>query len=117
MKKSVVYVLPLLAILAVAASACGGEEEEVPPDAIAVVGDREVKKADFDAWMNQQRQNYKLQKRRFPKVGTPEYQQVKSNLVRYLVERTQFVLGAEDFGVEVGDKEVDGRGKEIKDQY
>ena len=117
MKKSFVYVLTLLALLGLVAAGCGGDEEEIPADAIAVVDDREVKKADFDAWLNQQRQNYELQKRPFPKVGTPEYQQVKANLVRYLVERTQFVLAAEDMGVEVTDKEIDGRVKEIKSQY
>ena len=117
MKKSLVYVLMLIVALAAVASGCGGDEEEVPGDAIAVVDGREVKKADFDAWMNQQRQNYRLQKRPFPKVGTPEYQQVKANLVRYLVERTQFVLAAEELGVEVTDKEIDARVKEIKDQY
>ena len=69
--------LALTCALALAAGACGGGDEEktpedVPPDAIALVGDTKVPKAEFDALLERAEKNFKAQKRPFPKVGTPE---------------------------------------------
>jgi foldase protein PrsA len=117
MKKLRVTFLFLALLVLVAAGCGGGDEEAVPDDAIAVVGDDEITKAEFDALIGQARAGYKTQKREFPKVGTPEYNNLKNQAVRYLVERAQFAQRAEELDVTVTDKQVDDRLAQIRTQY
>ncbi len=108
----------LLALLVLVAAGCGGSDDEtVPGDAIAVVGDDEITKAEFDALISQAKAGYKTQKREFPKVGTPEYNNLKNQAVRYLVERAQFAQRAEELDINVSDKQVDDRLAQIRKQY
>ncbi len=113
-------IVPLLAValLAVGATACGGEEErtaeDVPPDAIALIGDSEVPRAEFDALMERAKNGLKAQGREFPKAGTPEYQDLKTRAVSFLIQRYQFRAEAEEMGVEVSDEEVQKELDKIK---
>jgi parvulin-like peptidyl-prolyl isomerase len=107
----------LLAALALVGAACGGDSDEVPPDAIAVVDGNPVDKGEFDALISQAKKSYKLQKRDFPKVGSPEYNTLKNQAVQFLVQREQFEIKAEELDVEVTDKQVDARLAQIKKQY
>jgi len=108
----------ILAVFALVAAGCGGGEQDVPNDAIAVVGDTEIARADFDAYIAQAKRGYQTQKRPFPKPGTTEYNTLKQQIVTYLVQRAQYREEAEDLGVEVSDKQVDARlQKIIKDVY
>jgi parvulin-like peptidyl-prolyl isomerase len=116
MRQIRIFVL-LALVLVVAAAGCGGDDESVPGDAIAVVGDTEITKADFDSVIRQARAGYKTQKREFPKVGTPEYNGLKNQVVRYLVERAQFEQRAEELDLTVTDKQVDERLAQIRKQY
>lgn len=100
-----------------AAVGCGGGDENVPGDAVAIVGDEEIPKADFDGLIAQARRSYKLQKRTFPKAGTPEYNNLKSQAVQFLVQREQFEQQAADMDVEVSDKQVGSRLSQIKKTY
>jgi parvulin-like peptidyl-prolyl isomerase len=110
--------LVLLVPLTLLASACGGEEEgSVPADAVAVVGDAEVPKSEFDALIAQAKRSYKQQKRDFPKAGTPEYATLKNQAVAFLVQRAQFEQQAAELDVEISDKQVDARLEQIKKQY
>ena len=109
--------LALAVLLGVVATGCGGGDDSVPGDAIAVVGDNQIAKADFDGLMAQAKRSYKIQKRTFPKTGTPEYNNLKSQAVQFLVQREQFEQQAEDMDVEVSDKQVDQRLAQIKKQY
>jgi parvulin-like peptidyl-prolyl isomerase len=110
--------LVLLVPLTLLASACGGEEDgSVPADAVAVVGDVEVPKSEFDALIAQAKRSYKQQKRDFPKAGTPEYATLKNQAVAFLVQRAQFEQQAEELDVEISDKQVDARLEQIKKQY
>ncbi len=113
--------LVLVAALAVAlvASGCGsdGGAGDVPGDAIAVVGDREIAKADFERLLSQAERTYKARKQDFPKAGTPEYEQLKGAIVKSLVEQEQFAQGAEELGIEVSDADVDKRLDELKQQF
>ena len=102
--------LALLAALAVAVSACGGDSG-VPEGAVAVVDGTEVSRAELDELVERARKNTEAQKQEFPKVGTPEYQNIQKQYVAFLVQRVAFEKEAEDLGVEVTDKEID---KEIK---
>ena len=62
--------------LAVGLAACGGDSdtktaEDVPVDAIALVGDQEVPKAEYDALLDRAKQSYEAQKRPFPRSDLP----------------------------------------------
>jgi foldase protein PrsA len=108
--------IPLL-LLALVAVGCGSDgEAEVPAGAIAVVGDREVPKSEFDALLGQAEANFQAQKQEFPQAGTPEYENLKNSIVRNLVERAQWEQKAEEMGIQVTDAEVTERLEELKEQ-
>ncbi|HEV3480080.1 MAG TPA: peptidylprolyl isomerase, partial [Gaiellaceae bacterium] len=75
----------------------------------AVVGDRTITKSEFDELVTYAKRSYDAQKRPFPKVGTPEYAQIRDQAVRFLVQRAQFEVKAEDLDVDVSDDAVDKR--------
>jgi parvulin-like peptidyl-prolyl isomerase len=116
MKISRVLILPAL-LLALVAAGCGGGDESVPADAVALVDGNEVAKSDFDALIEQARKSYANQKREFPKAGTPEFQTLRNQAVQFLVQREQFELEAEELGIEITDKQVEERLAQIKQQY
>jgi parvulin-like peptidyl-prolyl isomerase len=117
MKVAKLALLSMLLLLALVAVGCGGDSEEVPADAIAVVDGTDVEKSEFDALISQAKKSYSLQKREFPKAGSPEYNTLKNQAVQFLVQRTQFELQAEELGVEVTEKQVNDRLGQIKKQY
>jgi foldase protein PrsA len=122
MSSSVRTSIALLSVcaLALAAAACGGDgegsTEEVPPDAIALVGEQEVPKGEFTALMDRAKQGYEAQKREFPEVGSPEYNDLKNRAVQFLVTRYQYRAEAEALGIEITEAEVTKRLNEIKEQ-
>jgi foldase protein PrsA len=99
-----------------ALSGCGGSER-VPDDAIAVVDGRSVPTTDYRALLTQARLSYTTQKRDFPKAGSREYETLKSQIVRLLVQRAQFEQQAEKLEIEVTEKQVDARLEQIIGQY
>ncbi|MBW3592293.1 MAG: peptidyl-prolyl cis-trans isomerase [Actinobacteria bacterium] len=103
---------------ALGAAACGGGDEQssadVPPEAIALVGEEEIPKSEFDELIERAKTSYKQQKRPFPKAGTPEYDELKDRAVSYLVQRYEFREEAEELGIEVTDEELDARLAKIK---
>jgi parvulin-like peptidyl-prolyl isomerase len=112
--------LPLLALIAVLAlAACGGgsSSADVPEGAIAVVGEKTITKEQFDAFMEQQKKVAESKKQDFPAAGTPEYQAVKDNVVKTLVERQEWELEAEAMGIKVTDQEIETRLNQQKEQY
>jgi foldase protein PrsA len=105
--------------LAVGLAACGGGSDQktakdVPVDAIALVADQQVPKAEYDALLERAKQSYKAQKRPFPKVGSPEYNDLKVRAVQFLVQRYEFRNEAESLGVKVTDDEVTKRLDQLK---
>jgi parvulin-like peptidyl-prolyl isomerase len=113
--RSLFALLALLATLTLALAACGGGDSGgVPADAIAVVGDDEVPKEDFDGLLARAQKSYENQKREFPKAGTPEYQDLKTRAVSFLVQRYRFLQEAEERGIEVSDEDVQARLDQIK---
>src|SRR5918996_2570760 len=87
-------------------AACGGGES-VPGDAVAVVDGTAIPRSDLDALMSQARKTYEAQEQEFPKAGTPEYQNVQTQYVKYLVQLEEFEKEAEELGIEVTEKDVD----------
>jgi parvulin-like peptidyl-prolyl isomerase len=107
------------ATLLLAGVACGGGgSDDVPSNAIAVVGGGEtITKAEFDRLLDQARQSYKDSKRPFPKAGTEEYVQLRDQIVQYLVRRAQFKAEAEERGIEISGEQVDKRLDQLIQQY
>lgn len=105
--------------LAVLTPACGGDSGpgSVPSGAIAVVGDQEIPKAEFDRLIKQAETGYKARGEEFPKVGSPEYNDLKGAIVRSLVERAEFEQEADDLGIKVTDADVEKRLDELKAQF
>jgi parvulin-like peptidyl-prolyl isomerase len=111
--------VPAALAIALVAPACGADEgpESVPAGAIAVVGDTEIPKSEFDRLIKAAEESYKAQGQEFPKTGSPEYNDLKDSIVRGLVERVEFAQEAEEMGVEVTDAEVEKRLDELKQQF
>jgi foldase protein PrsA len=112
--------LPAVLALAFVATACGEDEganKSVPPGAIAVVGEQEIEKAEFDRLIKQAETSAEAQGQEFPETGSPEYNDLKDAIVRSLVERAEFELEAEEMGIEVTDAEVEKRLDELKQQF
>lgn len=108
----------VLALVALVAAGCGGDDSaSVPSDSVAVVDGQEIPRSEFDQLIAQAKSSYRAQKREFPKAGTPEYATLKNQAVAFLVQRVQFEQKAEELDVEVSDKQVDERLAQIKKQY
>ena len=107
----------LMLAFAFALAGCGGGDDEVPADAVAVVDGEEIAKSDYDALLAQAKKSYKNQKREFPKAGSQEFQTLKNQAVQFLVQREQFEQEAEELDVEITDKQVDARLAQIQKQY
>jgi foldase protein PrsA len=108
--------------LALAASGCGGGDDEsqtpdVPADAIAVVGDREIPKSEYDRLLGQAEATYKAREQEFPEAGTPEFAQLRNAIVTSLVEQAQFEIAAEELDVTVTDEDLEKRLDELKEQF
>jgi foldase protein PrsA len=115
--RKLALILSLCTLVLGLAAACGGGDKNVPDGAVAVVGDQEISKAEFDALMDRARTAYKQQKRPFPKTGTPEYKALQNQALQYLVQQAKYEQKADDLDVKVSDKEVDDRLKQVIQQY
>lgn len=96
------------AVLALVATGCGGGAGDVPSDAVAVVDGTEIPRADLDELVEQAKTSFEAGDRDFPKVGTPEYQQIQQQYVAFLVQKTEFEqAAAEELDIEITDEDVD----------
>jgi parvulin-like peptidyl-prolyl isomerase len=106
------------AVAALALTGCGGSDDAVPADAVAVVDGTEITRAELQELVDRARDQAKAQKQEFPKAGTPEYQGIQTRLVAYLVQRTQYEKEADALGIEITDKAVDAEiAKLVKKEY
>lgn len=112
----IVLSLAALALTAVAAG-CGGGSDEVPSDAVAVVGGTQVTRAEYDQLLNRTKVAYKNAGRTFPKAGTPEYNALKSQAVQWLVQKAQYEEKAGDLDIDVTEQDVDKKLSEVKQQF
>jgi foldase protein PrsA len=113
MKRARLGLLLVAAVLALALAGCGGSES-VPGDAVAVVDGTEISRAELDALVDQAKKSYAAKDQEFPKVGSPEYQQVQQQYVAFLVQKAQFEQQAEELGIEVTDADVEKTREQLK---
>ena len=109
MKPTRVALSVLVAFAVLVAAACGGSDESVPSNAVAVVDGTPVTKAELDALLTRAKKSYTSQKRAFPKAGTAEYQSLQTQAVAFLVQRAEYDKQADDLKLAVTDKEVQDR--------
>ncbi len=109
--------LALVAALSLVACGGGSSAADVPPGAIAIVGDLPITKAQFDAFMAQQKKSAEAKNQTFPTVGTPEYEAVKATVVKGLVEEREWELQGQAMGITVTDQEIETQLKQLKQQY
>jgi foldase protein PrsA len=109
--------LALTTALLLAACGSGDDEKTVPSGSIALVGDQPIPKAELDRLLEQTKSNYDAQKQDFPEAGTPEYENIKSTLVRSLVQQAQWEQAGAAMGLKVSEDEIDSQLASLKDQY
>jgi parvulin-like peptidyl-prolyl isomerase len=111
---SVLVVLALALVIA----GCGGKSTaKLSAQDVAVVGDATISKQQFEDLMATAVASYKQQGKTFPKQGTTEYASIKSQAITLLVQETEREEKAKDLGIEITDKQIDARLKQIKQQY
>jgi len=115
MKRLALFFL-LSAATAALAAGCGGGGGggSVSKGDVASVGSEHIKKDQLDALLAQAQRSYKLQKRAFPRVGSPEYQTLQSQAIKYLVQRDEFAQKADELGIKITDKQFQARLKQVK---
>jgi foldase protein PrsA len=111
--------LLLALVTALVAVACGSssDQKSVPAGAVAVVGDKPIQKSDFDQLMKQAEENFTAQNQEFPKVGTPEYENVKKTVLDGLIQQAEWELEGEAMGIKVSDEEVQKQLDSLKAQF
>jgi parvulin-like peptidyl-prolyl isomerase len=107
--RSLRLLLAPLALASPLAAGCGHDSPPVPKSAVALVGDKAVTRAQFDALMMQARRSYAGQGRPFPNAGTPAYADLKAVAMRLLVEQAELEQKAPALGVAVDRRDVDAR--------
>lgn len=99
------------AVALVAAGCGGGGSESVPDGAVAVVDGTEIPRSELDKYVGYAKKQAESSNQEFPKVGTPQYQDVQSQSLLYLVQRAELRQAAEDLGITVTEKDVDNAEK------
>ena len=116
MKRILLICIGALVVLLVAACGSSGPQD-VPNDAVAVVGDKSISKSDWDALIEQTRRNFAATKRKFPAPGSVELANLKANATQFLIQSSEYQQEAGNLDVKVSDKDVDARLQQIKEQY
>jgi parvulin-like peptidyl-prolyl isomerase len=111
------FVLPLACIALLAAGCGGGGTANLGSGDVAAVGDQQVSKDQFKALMARAKKSYSAQKRKFPKAGTREFENLKGQAVDFLVQRAEFEDEADGMGIDITDKKIDERIRKLVKQF
>ena len=99
-------------------AACGGGgAQSVSGDDVAVVGDGHITQAEWNALIDQTKNNFKATHRKFPAPGSVDLANLKTNATQFLIQSSEYEQEAKKLGVNVSDKDVDARLEQIKKQY
>jgi parvulin-like peptidyl-prolyl isomerase len=108
----------LLAALLLVAAGCGGGSKSVPSSSVAVVGDDQITKTEFNDLIAGAKRTYKARKTPFPKAGTTQYKQLQDSAMQYLVQQSELEQKLSDLGLKpVTEADVDKKLAEIKKQF
>jgi foldase protein PrsA len=108
----------LLAALLLVAAGCGGGSKSVPSSSVAVVGDDQITKTEFNDLIAGAKRTYKARKTPFPKAGTTQYKQLQDSAMQYLVQQSELEQKLNDLGLKpVTESDVDKKLAEIKKQF
>ena len=112
------FALPV-ACIALLAAGCGGGggTAKLGSGDVAVVGGQQISKDQFQTLMGRAQKSYAAQKRKFPKPGTREYENLKGQGVDFLVQRAELVDEAKQMGIDISDKQVDERIDKLIKQF
>jgi foldase protein PrsA len=114
--RSLRLLLAPLALASPLATGCGHDRPTVPQTAVAVVGDRTITRAQFEALMSQARLSYASRGRSFPAAGTSAYAELKATAVRLLVEQAELEQKAPVLGVSIEPGQVAARRELLIDE-
>lgn len=89
----------------------------MPDGDVAVVGDQGIPKRELDSLLEQAARGVRQRGGSAPKVGSPEYAQLRRQTLGFLVRRAEYAQKAADMGVRVEEKQVAERLRELKQQY
>jgi foldase protein PrsA len=120
MKTRLLILLVPLALVALLAAGCGGgggSNGNVDNDSVAEVGGTQISKSTFNALMAVAFAKYKAQGQAEPKVGTPQYTQLRDQAVSFLVQEDELQQEGKKLGVVVSQKDIDARLAQIKKSY
>jgi foldase protein PrsA len=110
--------ISLGAALVLVVAACGDSgPKAVPADGVAVVGNETITKDQWDALIAQTKRNFVATKRAFPKPGTVDLANLKTNATQFLIQSSEYQQEADKLGVKVDDKDIEARLDQIKKQY
>lgn len=110
--------LSMLLVAGLLAAGCGGGTKAVPANAVAVVGDSTVTKADFNNVLAATKKIDTIRKTATPKPGTTQYKTRSDGIVSFLVTMSELTQEAKSMGLApVTDKEVQTQIDQIKKQY
>jgi parvulin-like peptidyl-prolyl isomerase len=107
------------ALVALLVAGCGGsgKPSSVPDNAVAVVGGDTISKSRYNDVLGQAQRSYKAQHKAFPKAGTQAYNNLRAQIIQFLVERSEYEQVAKDRDIKISDKDVEDRLQQVKQQY
>jgi foldase protein PrsA len=117
MKTLRLAILPLAAGALLAAGCGGGGGGSLGANDVAQVGNVTISKAQFDQLMQQARKAYAAQHQVFPAQTSSQYQGLKDQAVQFLVQRAEYEQEGKDLGVNVSQKQIADRMKQIAKTY
>lgn len=112
--------IALAALPAAGLSACGGDDE-VPRGAVADVDGKPISQRDFDRWLtvvnaSQQPPSKNRKKPKPPKRGSPTYNQLRDQVIQFLVSARWIEGEAADRDISTTEKEVERQFEQTRDQ-
>ena len=84
---------------------------------VAVVGDGHITQAEWNALIDQTKNNFTATHRKFPAAGSVDLANLKTNATQFLIQSSEYQQEATKLGVTVSDKDVEARLEQIKKQY
>jgi foldase protein PrsA len=111
------FLPPALLLAIVVVAGCGGGSKSVASDSVAVVGNDQITKSEFNFLIAGAKSQALAAKATFPKPGTADYKTLQDKAMAYLVQEKELEQKGKDMGVEVTDADVDKQIAQIKKQY